>query len=113
MTAKAALAAALLDGHVLTVMNCFKLIGYTNIAREVPRMIEQPFEVEVSRTPKTSNSRYGEAVNYMEYRLNKSEHNKKGIAKMQEYIDSQKDVKRLPCRPKEKVVVAHVQEKLF
>lgn len=116
MTAKSALAAALLDGHVLTVMNCFKLIGYTNIAREIPRMIEKPFDIEVSRNPKTANSRYGETVNYVEYRLNKSEHNLPGIEKMKAYIESQKDVKRLPCRPKKdnpEPVITNVQEKLF
>ncbi len=43
MTAKAALALALLEGRVLNVSNCFKEIGLSNIAREIPRMIEEPF----------------------------------------------------------------------
>ncbi len=90
MTAKAALAQALLDGHVITVMNCFKMIGLTNAAREIPRMIEQPFGVQVSRSPKISKSRYGEAVHYFEYRLNRTDYNKEGIQKMKEYIQKQK-----------------------
>lgn len=86
MTAKAALAKALLDGNVLTVKNCFNLIGLTNIAREIPRMIEEPFGVIVSRTPKTGLSRYGQTVSYTEYYLNRTEYNREGIEKMKAYI---------------------------
>jgi hypothetical protein len=90
MTAKAALAIALLEGRVLSVSNCFKEIGLTNIAREIPRMIEQPFGVEVSRTPKTGKSRYGQSVSYVNYRLNRTEHNQEGILKMIAYVESQR-----------------------
>ncbi len=86
MTARAALCKALLDGHVITVMNCFRLIGLTNAGREIPRMVEQPFGVIISRTPKTGLSRYGQAVSYTEYRLNFTEYNAGGIAKMREYV---------------------------
>jgi hypothetical protein len=89
MTARAALAQALLNGHVLTVKNCFELIGLTNIAREIPRMIEHPFNVRVSRVTKTGKSRYGQAVSYVEYRLNRAEHNKEGIEKMKAYVREQ------------------------
>lgn len=90
MTAKAALAMALLDGRVLSVSNCFKEIGLTNIAREIPRLIEQPFGVTISRTPQKGKSRYGQPVSYTNYRLNKTDHNKDGINKMIDYINSQK-----------------------
>lgn len=86
MTAKAALIKALLDGHVLTVKNCFTLIGLSNIAREIPRLVEQPFGVIISRTPKTGLSRYGQAVSYTEYRLNFTSYNEAGVAKMREYV---------------------------
>lgn len=101
MTAKAALAKALLDGNVLTVMNCFKLIGLTNIAREIPRMIEQPFEVKVSRTPKTGTSRYGQSVSYTEYRLNFTDYNEAGIRRMKEYVNNQ--MKSEPAKPFEQL----------
>lgn len=81
---------ALLEGRVLNVSNCFKEIGLTNIGREIPRMIEQPFGISVSRTPKKGKSRYGQPVSYTNYRLNKTEHNIEGINKMIQYIDSQK-----------------------
>lgn len=89
MTSKAALALALLEGRVLNVKNCFTEIGLTNISREIPRLIEKPFGVQVSRTPKTGKNRYGEPVSYMDYRLNKTEMNALGRAKMSKYCKSQ------------------------
>lgn len=85
-TAKAALAKALLDGRVLNVKNVFTTIGLTNCAREISRMIEQPFGVIVSRTRQEGTSRYGMAVTWTDYRLNRSEHNLPGIQKMKEYV---------------------------
>ena len=87
MTAKAALAMALLDGKVLTVANCFRLIGLTNIGREIPRMIEKPFGIIISRTPKTGKSRYGQGVSYTEYKLNHTPYNEPGLEKLKSYIN--------------------------
>lgn len=86
MTSKAALCMALLEGRVLNVKNCFNEIGYTNIAREIPRLIEKPFGVEVSRTPKEGKNRYGHPVTWVNYRLNKTEQNKDGIEKMRLFV---------------------------
>lgn len=85
-TAKAALAKALLNGEVLNVKNVFKNIGLTNCAREISRMIEQPFGVVVSRTRRDGISRYGMQVNWTDYRLNRTEMNREGIEKMKEYV---------------------------
>ena len=87
MNAKCALVMALLEGRVLNVKNCFKEIGYTNIAREIPRLIEKPFGVQVSRTPREGKNRYKQPVTWVDYRLNSSEYNIEGIKKMQEYAD--------------------------
>lgn len=87
MTAKAALCKALIDGNVLNVKNVFRTIGLTNAAREISRMVEKPFGVEVSRTPKNGKSRYGSDVTWIDYYLIKSEHNLPGIAKMQAYVE--------------------------
>lgn len=87
MTSKAALCLALLEGRVLNVSNCFKEIGLSNIGREVPRMIEKPFGVTVSRQPRTGKSRYGQAVSYTDYRLNRSaSYNQAGMILMREYV---------------------------
>lgn len=89
MNAKAALCLALLEGRVLNVSNCFKDVGLSNIAREIPRMIEKDFNVIVSRTPKAGKNRYGSPVSYTNYRLNRSEHNLSGILRMQKYVKDQ------------------------
>lgn len=86
MTAKAALCKALLNGDVLNIKNCFELIGLTNCPREVSRMVEKPFNVHVSRTPRNGHSRYGQSVTWVDYRLNRSESNLDGIQKMEEYV---------------------------
>lgn len=86
MNAKTALVKALLDGRVLNVKNCFETIGLTNIAREIPRCVEDEFHVEVSRTDRKGTNRYGHHVVWVDYRLNKTEYNKEGIRKMREYL---------------------------
>lgn len=99
MNARTALCMALLEGRVLSVANCFKEIGLTNIARELPRMIEAPFGVEVSRIPKASKNRYGSPVSYTAYRLNQSQHNEKGIEAMREYVKANGGDVAIPKRP--------------
>lgn len=98
MTAKAALAKALLDGRVLNVKNCFETIGLTNCAREISRMIEQDFDVQVSRTHMEGKSKYGQPVTWVNYRLNNTDYNKEGIAKMRKYISEQWQI----VKPKQK-----------
>lgn len=80
---------ALLDGQVLNVKNVFRTIGLTNASREISRMVEKPFGVEISRTPKKGKSKYGQDVTWVDYYLIKSEHNLPGIAKMEEYVQEQ------------------------
>lgn len=109
MTAKAALCMALLEGRVLNVKNVFHTIGLTNASREISRMVEKPFSVEVSRTPRTGKNRYGGDITWIDYRLNSSEHNAEGIAKMKEYVKSQ-----LPTFPKtDKEATILKQQSLF
>ena len=87
MTAKAALCQHLLDGHTLNIKNCFSLIGLTNCPREISRMVEQPFGVNVSRVRREGVSKYGQAVTWVDYHLNAfTDHNKEGVAKMKEYV---------------------------
>ncbi len=82
----AAMSKALLKGEVLSVMNCFKWFGITNCAREIGRAIERKFGVEVSKLRKESKTRYGGYCSYFEYRLNRTEYNKPGIEKMENYV---------------------------
>lgn len=89
MTAKCALAKALLDGRVINIKNCFQTIGLTNAPREISRMIEKPFGVIVSRTRMEGKSRYGQSVCWYDYHLNKTSYNAEGIAKMKKYVQEQ------------------------
>lgn len=86
MNQKAALIKALLAGEVVSIMTGFKLMGITNVPREIGRSIEREFDVTVSRVIKKSKTRYGGDCCYTEYRLNRSEHNLPGIQKMLEYL---------------------------
>jgi len=96
MTAKAALVKALLDGKILNIKNCFQTIGLTNCPREVSRMVEQPFNVQVSRTHREGKSRYGSPVIWVDYRLNRTPYNEEGIKKMYEYVEKNSTFKKSP-----------------
>jgi len=109
MTAKSALAKALLDGRVLNVKNCFHTIGLTNCAREISRMIEQDFGVIVSRTHMQGISKYGQSVTWVDYKLEKSDHNKEGIEKMRKYISEQWEMQK----QKSSVETSYKQPELF
>lgn len=89
MTAKASLCLHLLKGEVLNIKNVFDMIGFTNCPREISRMVEKPFGVQVSRTQRKGKSRYGQPVTWFDYRLNRTEYNAEGIKKMIEYVQSQ------------------------
>lgn len=86
MTAKAALCQALLDGFTLNVKNCLDIVGLTNCAREVSRMVEKPFGVKVTRTHRNGKSRYGHNIWWVDYRLKRTRENKRGILRMKLYI---------------------------
>jgi hypothetical protein len=121
MTVKCALALALLEGRVLTIFNCMKEIGYSNLPREVSRGIEKPFGVVVSRTPKETENRYGEPIRYYEYRLNNSEVNKEGREKMIAFCKEEMDDMPSPKTDKQARAIAKAasvikkdeQERLF
>jgi len=86
MNQTAALAHALLKGEVVSIKTAFTQFGCSNAPREIGRSIERKFDVKVSKTPKPFKSRYGKSGTYFEYRLNKTEYNQPGIAKMKDYI---------------------------
>ena len=86
MTQICAMCKSLLKGEVLSIMTGFKWFGITNIPREISRSIEQKFNVQVSRIKKDFTSRYGQPGFYFEYRLNRTDYNKEGIEKMEQYV---------------------------
>lgn len=100
MTSKAALCKALLEGKVVNIKNGFSWFGITNVPREIGRSVERYFGVVVSRTPMEGKTRYKQDCTWVNYRLNRTEHNKDGIDKMQKYVDEQmKDQVQEPNEP--------------
>lgn len=87
MTQTAAIANALLNGEVLSIMNGFRLFSCTNLPREISRSIEQKFGVQVSRARVEFTSKYGQKGTYFRYRLNKTDYNMNGIIKMMRYVE--------------------------
>ena len=87
MNAKSALIKEFLDGKTLTIMSCFKTVGLTNLGREVPRMVERPFNCVISRRRMEGKSRHGSNITWYEYRLNPLiDGNKEAIVKMRKYL---------------------------
>ncbi len=90
MSAKAALAKALLDGYVITCRNCLDLCALHNPSREISRQIEDPvkgFGVRVSRTRQEGKSRFGQSIYWFTYRLNTDDpENAEGVEKMRAYV---------------------------
>jgi hypothetical protein len=103
MTAKAALIYHLLKGDVLTIGSAFKIIGITNlpreIGREIERISERGFGVMVSKARQEGQNRYGSQCTWFHYRLNRTDYNAPGIEKMKKYLREQ-------CK-------GHPEEKMF
>jgi GrpB-like predicted nucleotidyltransferase (UPF0157 family) len=92
MTQIAAICLALLQGEVLTIGSGFNKLHCTNLPRELSRSVEQKFGVEISRDKTAFKSVYnGKPGYYFRYRLNRTEKNAPGIAKMVEYCKNQID----------------------
>ena len=87
MTAKASICLALLKGKTISLKDCFKVHSISNPAREIPRMIERPFGVEVKREHKTGKSKFGTPVSWTDYSLPFTEENKPGIKEMIGYVN--------------------------
>lgn len=109
MNAKAALIKELLAGKVINIKTCFMTTGLTNAPRELSRMIEKPFDVTISRTPRQGKSKYGQKVSWFDYRLNRSEHNLSGIQKMISYLQEQEGNKPPQTDKQEKEAITTQQ----
>lgn len=86
MNSIAAMSKALLEGKVLSVMNCFRWFGVTNASREIGRGIERKFMVKTDKKKIDFTSRYGQSGFYYEYRLFYNDLNKPGIELMRQYV---------------------------
>lgn len=89
MNATAAISKAFLAGKVLSIKTAFRDFGITNLPREVSRLIEKRFDVQLTRVPRKGKTRYGVPARWFEYRLPNTEYNKDGIEKMRQYVAEQ------------------------
>jgi hypothetical protein len=89
---KCALIKALLDGHTLDILNGMKMIGATNIPREVGRHVINPktgFNARVIKKRIDITTQYGTHGYYFTYKLDKSEKNNDAVAAMRKYLSEQ------------------------
>jgi len=110
---KAALVKALLDGNVLDIINGMKMIGATNIPREVGRSIINPksgFGAKVIKKRIDITTQYGTTGYYFTYQLERSEANKEAIQKMKEYL-AVSDVK--PIEKNNGIKPKYIEQELF
>jgi hypothetical protein len=90
MNQRAAMAKALLNGETLNIKTCFADFGVTNAGREMGRAIERKFNVVLDRKRQVGFSRYGVPCNWVDYKLNHTEENHRGIEEMIKYVEENK-----------------------
>ena len=98
MTRQQALATYLLTGKPVSIKNGYKLFGISNISREVLRLIEQPFNVYLTRLKKEGRTKYGSYCTWFEYSLHNTKLNAKGIKSMREALKEQKKVAKMKAK---------------
>lgn len=70
-TRQDALLKHLAKGGKLSIKNAYLHFGISNIAREVGRLIEKPFNLTLHREQKSGKTKYGSACFWFEYSANK------------------------------------------
>ena len=90
MTRQQALATYLLTGKPVSIKNGYNYFGISNISREVIRLIEKPFGVQLTRTKKEGKTKYGTYCNWLEYILLPTKLNAKGINAMKRMLKEEK-----------------------
>lgn len=108
MTSKAALCLHLLKGEVINIGTGFRLLGITNVPREIGRSVERAFDIHVSRSHQEGKSRYNVPCTWVNYRLNKTDYNYPGIEKMKDYVREQ-----IKGESNEKNLLKYCQQSLF
>jgi len=86
MTRKQALTQHLLSGGKLSILNGYRHFGISNISREVRRLIEQPFNVNLTRKKMEGKTKYGSYCTWLEYSLANSRINAGGIKEMRKSL---------------------------
>ena len=89
MTRTTALLTHLLAGKSVSIQTAYNLFGISNIAREVGRLIERPFAIELTRKKIEGKSKYGNYCTWHEYTLTRNKINAKSIKKMIDFVQAE------------------------
>ena len=89
MTRTTALLTHLLAGKSVSIQTAYNLFGISNIAREVGRLIERPFAIELTRKKIEGKSKYGNYCTWHEYTLTRNKINAKSIKKMIDFVQTE------------------------
>ena len=71
MTRQQALAIHLIKGGKVSIKTAYNYFGISNISREIRRLIEKPFVVELNREQKQGKTKYGSPCYWFEYSATK------------------------------------------
>lgn len=71
-TRQDALLKHLSKGGKLSIKNAYTFFGISNISREVRRLVEKPFDIELLREKKHGKTKYGSPCVWYEYTASKS-----------------------------------------
>jgi len=71
ITRQKALALHLIKGGKVSIKTAYNYFGISNISREIRRLIENPFGVELNREQKQGKTKYGSPCYWFEYSATK------------------------------------------
>jgi hypothetical protein len=110
MNKKCRLIKSLLDGETINVSNSIRLTSLSNPAREIPRCIEEPFGVTVTKTKMENKDKHGNYATWHNYKLERLlPENVLGVEKMRLYLAENMG----EYRPKEKEPMQEISKDLF
>ncbi len=100
---KCALIKAMLDGHTMDIISALRLVGCTNLPREIGRYIINPvtgFNAKVIKKQINIKTQYGTKGYYFSYKLDRSKDNQDAIDKMRKYLSEQnfKPIEKPPIK---------------
>ena len=93
MTRTTALLTHLLAGKSVSIQTGYNLFGISNISREIRRLIEQPFGIELTRKKMEGKTKYGNYCTWHEYSLTRSKITAKAIKKMIDFVQAESQKK--------------------
>jgi len=86
MTRQQALAMYLLSGKTVSLKNAYSYFGISCLSREVIRLIEKPFNIQLTRKWMKGRTKYGTPCKWIEYSLSNTKLNAAGIKALKQLV---------------------------